>query len=464
MRRFEQLLRPCRLGLLATGMLLGMLLDGPTAAQAQSMSEALAHTYLTNPSIRAIRAELRAVNEGVPQALGNYRPFIAVDSAAGGAHREVQDPTNNSEGRGSFETELSVVQPLYRGGRTVAAVEGAKAEVQAERAFLKTVEQDVLFEAARAYLDVWRDQSVVKLSINNEEVLRRQLEASQDRFEVGEITLTDVAQSESRLAGATADRIAAEGDLTASQAEFQRVVGLVSGTLERPPPVQELPNSQEDTIRRALENDPRVISAQFAERAAKKAVRETEGEFYPEVNLRGSLRHQNNAAIDNSQSQEAQFLAEVRIPIYQQGIVSSRTREAKQVASQRRLEIDEALRQAQGDAIRAWEALQTSGAQIASFESAVRSSEIALEGVRQENAVGARTILDILDAEQEFLDAQVSLVGVTRDDLVARYAVLSVIGRLTAADIGLPVSIYDLDTDYKAVRDKWFGTDAPGAQ
>lgn len=449
---------------IAAGLAFGMLLAAPSATFAQSLEEAFAHTYLTNPTIRAARAELRAVNEGVPQALGNYRPLISLDGSTGATHVETQDPGDSSDGRTSLRAELSVVQPLYRGGRTVAATGRAKAEIQAQRAVLKTAEQSVLFEAAEAYLDVWRDQSIVKLSMNNEEVLRRQLEASRDRFEVGEITLTDVAQSESRLASATADRIEAEGDLAASRADFQRVIGMVAGTLERPPAAIELPESQEATVQRALADDPRIIAAQFAERAAQKSIRETEGEFLPEVQLRGSLEHQENAFSGNSKSQEAQILAEVSIPIYQQGIVSSRTRQAKQVASQRRLEIDEARRLAQGDAIQAWEDLQTSQAQIEAFEAAVRSTEIALEGVRQENEVGARTVLDILDAEQEFLDAQVSLVAVTRDELLARYAVLTAIGRLTAADISLPVAVYDQETDYKAVRDKWYGTQAPGEQ
>ena len=326
-----------------------------------------------------------------------------------------------------------------------------------------TTEQFVLLDAATAFLDVWRDQSIVKLQRKNEQVLERQLEASRDRFEVGEVTLTDVAQSESRLARATADRIEAEGNLTASRAVFQRVVGLSPGTLGQPDPAEGMPQNLDELMQLSLRDDPRIIEADYTERAAQKNIREVEGEFLPEVRLRGTAEHEEDRFADNSTSQEFSVYAEVTIPIYQQGDVSSRTREAKQVASQRRLEIDEAIRQSTSDSIDSWENLQTARAQIKSFEAAVRATEIALEGVREENAVGARTILDILDAEQEFLDAQVSLVASTRDELLARYQILAVIGRLTAADLGLAADIYDVDRDYEAVRDRWFGTKAPGA-
>jgi outer membrane protein TolC len=190
-------------------------------------------------------------------------------------------------------------------------------------------------------------------------------------------------------------------------------------------------------------------------------VRVSIGELLPEAFVTGKISHEEESSFEGTETDTYQVLAQVNIPIYQQGFVSSQVREDKQIANQRRIEIDEARRAAEQNGITTWEDLQTARAQIVSFEAAVVSTTIALEGVRQENAVGARTILDILDAEQEVLDAQVSLVGAQRDEAVASYAVFSSMGRLTAADLGLPVEVYDPVRDYEAVRDKWFGLSAP---
>jgi TolC family type I secretion outer membrane protein len=354
-----------------------------------------------------------------------------------------------------------VEQSLYRGGRTVAGTRRAEASVLAERQVLTSVEQDVLLSAATSYMDVWRDQSVLQLNVSNERVLQRQLEASRDRFEVGEITRTDVAQSESRLARATADRIAAEGDLTASRAVFQEVVGIYPMLLEEPPALEGLPASQDEVIAAAAAAQPDLVSAKFTEEASRHQVRVSLGELFPEVSLNGEIGYEDETSIEDSDAEFYRILAQVTVPLYQQGLVSSRVREDKQIANQRRIEIDQAGRAAEQNAISAWEDLQTGRAQIVSFQSEVDSTRIALEGVRQENAVGARTILDILDAEQEFLDAQVSLVRARRDESVAGYAVLAAMGRLTAGNLGLPVAVYDPIKDYDAVRDKWFGLSIP---
>ena len=432
----------------------------PSLAASQSLEEALAQAYESNPTLRAARAELRVVNEQVPQALSNWRPSVEAVGTIGRSRSDTQEPIKDTTVATPREARLSITQPLYRGGRTVAATQRAENQVLAQRATLRSVEQTVLFDGARSYFDVWRDQSVLELNINNEQVLRRQLEATQDRFDVGEVTRTDVAQSESRLAVASANRIAAEGDLAASRAVFQRVIGTAPEVLDGPEPVLGLPGSRQEAIDRALRQDPRVLSAILSERAAERNVREVLGELLPEVNLRGNLSHRHSSS--SSEGQDASIIAELRIPIYQQGQVSSRVRAAKQEANQRRIQIEEARRQAKEDTIEAWEDLETARAQIDSFEAGVRANEIALEGVRQENEVGARTILDILDAEQELLDSQVSLVRAQRDEFVAGYSLLSALGRLTAEELQLPVEPYDPEGAYKAVRDTWFRLHAPG--
>lgn len=450
-------------GFLAAGTVVAALTAG-LPVRAQTLEEALIQTYQTNPTLSAARAQLRATNERVPQALSGWRPLIEATGSAGKAIDDDVRPNPGSEGRSPASADLTITQPLYRGGRTVAGTERAENEVLAQRSRLAITEQDVLLSAVTAYADVWRDQSVLQLNLNNEQVLTRQLEATRDRFDVGELTRTDVAQSESRLSSAIADRIGAQGNLSSSRATFENVIGFFPGELEQPPVPQRLPESQQAIVDLAESANPAVLASSFDELAALRSVREVAGELLPSVELQGSVGYQHERTSRTSEGSSAEVLAVVRVPLYQQGSVSSRVREAKQVASQRRLQVREAIRQARDDAISAWESLQTARAQIAALQESVRANAIALEGVRQENAVGARTILDVLDAEQELLDAQVGLVSAQRDEVVAAYSVLSAIGRMTAADLGLGTEIYDPEADYREVREKWFGLSAPGTE
>ncbi len=434
----------------------------PSAAWSEEFFEALVAAYQTNPTLLAQRANLRAVNEGVPQELSNYRPFVSIESFAGAQHID-RNGSDGSESTTPYQASVGLAQPLYRGGRTVAGVARAESEVAAQRAVLRSVEQGVLLGAVTAYMDVWRDQAVLQLTINNEQVLARQLEASQDRFDVGELTRTDVAQSEARLARATAQRIEAEGNLTASRAVFQEVVGFLPGTLEAPPALEGLPPSERDVVGAARDDNPEVLSARFAEQAARHQIDVSRGQLLPEAFLTGEARHSEETFSKDGETDLARGLVEVTVPLYQSGLVSSQVRESKQFAIQRSREIEESSRFAERVAIESWEDLETAQARGVSFQSEVRSSEIALEGVRQENAVGQRTILDVLDAEQELLDAQVNLTRARRDEIVASYEVLSAMGRLTARNLELDVELYDPLTDYRAVRDRWFGLEAPGA-
>jgi len=441
-----------------------VLLGAGKAGLADTLDEALVSAYSGNPTLQAARAELRGVNEQVPQELSNYRPSAFVDGQAGVDRNDSEPNSQSTETTNPWEVLLDVEQPLYRGGRTVAGVARAEADVQAQRARLKSTEQDVLLSAVAAYMDVWRDEAVLQLNINNEKVLARQLEATQDRFDVGELTRTDVAQSESRLARATAERVGAEGDLTASEAVYHEVIGTPPelATLEAPTSVPGLPSRQDEVVRAASDSNPEVVSARFDERSAEHQIAVSRGQLLPEVFLTGEARHSENFGSSDNETDLVRGLVDASVPIYQQGRVSSQVRQSKQTAAQRKREVEEAARSTERFAINAWAELETARAQSESFRAEVRSNEIALEGVRQENAVGARTILDILDAEQEFLDSQVSLVRARRDEIVAGYAVLAAMGRLTARDLGLAVEPYNPEEDYRAVRNRWFGLEAPG--
>lgn len=436
-------------------------LSGP--AGAETILDALSKAYQNNPSIKADRARLRATDEGVSQAISNWRPTVSVNGDAG------INRTNSTASRAPKSADvtnprggsLTVTQNIYRGGRTQAETLQAESLVQADRARLWATEQTVLLDAATAYINVVRDQAVVELNDSNERVLQRQLEATNDRFRVGEVTRTDVAQAESRRSRARADRIAAQGNLEQSRAAYLNVVGAPPGDLDPAQPLDNLPANEEEAISAARKNNFNVQQSRFLERAATDNVDLVRGELLPQVTVEGELSRRDEAANSFSESESASILARVRVPLYQSGSVSSRVRAAKQVVAQRRNELAQAVRDASEQATSAWEALLTARAQIVALESEVRSAQIALEGVQQEALVGSRTVLDVLDAEQELLNARVDLVGAQRDEVAASYQLRAAIGELTAGGLGLPVQVYDVEKHYKAVRTKWWGTKSP---
>jgi len=449
----------------ATGLAFAIALAGRAPAlHAESLTEAMAMTYRTNPELQAARRALGAVNEQVPQALAGWRPEVTVSGEAGRQRLEQQSAFFTDTVKTTpFSAQAEVRQPLYRGGRTVAETEEAVGRVGAERARLLATQQDILLRAVTAYMDVWRDQAIVRLNENNVEVLRRQLEATQDRFEVGEVTRTDVSQAESRLSGAIADRVGAEGALESSRATYKEVIGRLPGELNRPEVPAPLPEGRADAIARAEGHNPEVRAARFDEIAAQRAVRAVQGELLPEAELVGRINRSENNTSEESSVETLELVAQLTVPLYQSGAVFSRVREAKQVANQRRLDVLTARRTASQEAVSAWEDLEAARARITSFEDQIRAAEIALEGVREESRVGARTVLDVLDAEQELLNAEVNRVRAQRDRIVAAYRLLAAVGRLTAKDRDLPVAVFDADREFQAVRNRLWGDDLPAA-
>ena len=432
------------------------------APRAESLTEAMALTYRTNPELQAARRALGAVNEQVPQALAGWRPEVTVSGQAGRQRLEQQSAFFTDTVKTTpFSAQGELRQPLYRGGRTSAETEEAVSRVGAERARLLTTQQDILLRAVTAYMDVWRDQAIVRLNENNVEVLRRQLEATRDRFEVGEVTRTDVSQAESRLSGAIADRVGAEGALESSRATYKEVVGRLPGELNRPEVPEPLPEGRAEAVEQAEGHNPDVRAARFDELAAQRNVRAVQGELLPEAQLVGRISRRENSTSAESSVEVLDLVAQVTIPLYQSGAVFSRVRAAKQTANQRRLDVLTARRTASQEAVSAWEDLAAARARITSFEDQIRASEIALDGVREESRVGARTVLDVLDAEQELLNAQVNRVRAQRDRIVAAYRLLAAVGRLTAKDRDLPVTVFDADREFRAVRNRLLGDDLP---
>lgn len=427
-------------------------------AAAETLVEAMAAAYRDNPTLLGQRAALRATDERVPEALSGWRPTVTVTGEIGKADVETETAFFSSEEKRTPETYvLKLSQPLFRGGRTFAETRRAKNLVLADRARLAEVEQDVLLQATTAYMNVLREEAVLDLAVRNEQRLRRQLEAARDRFEVGEVTRTDVAQAESRVSTAVADRIRDEGNLVNSRASYLNVIGVIPEMLSTPPALAGLPASEAESRDIAVRENPKILRAMHTEQAARDDIALVFGELLPSLNLDGELSRAEDTASRGSVTERAQITARLSMPLYQAGAVTARLRAAKETASQRRQEIERDRRSVLENVTQKWKDLQTARAQIAAFGDAVRAAEIALDGVTQEAAVGSRTTLDVLDAEQELFDAKVNLVRAERDEVVASFALQGAIGRLTAARLGLPVQIYDERRHYDAVRNKFWG-------
>jgi len=448
-----------------------------TPAAAQSLEEALASAYRSNPELLAQRAALRAVDEQVPRAMSQWRPTVQVTGNTGfardynattttvfnGDGTSDRQTANNQRVRRPYTATLQATQPLYRGGRSTAELARAEANIQASRALLSVTEQRVLLDAATAYINLARELAVLDLNTNNVQVLQRQLEAARDRFQVGEITRTDVSQAEARLAQAQAARTGSEGNVNTARAAYLRVVGQEAVRPAVPAvPVALLPGSAAEARDVALASNPAVVQARFTHEAAGHDVALIEGEKLPTVGLQADAIRGVETQTRGVQRDTVDLLLTFTVPIYQQGLTDARVREAKQTQGQRRTQIDVSQRQVTDEANRAWQQLQTARAQIASFQAQIRANEIALEGVSQEARVGSRTVLDVLNAEQELLNSRVSLVQAQRDQVLASFQLLSATGRLTARTLSLPVEYYDPEAYAKATRDRWIGTDIPG--
>ncbi|MEZ5669728.1 MAG: TolC family outer membrane protein [Alphaproteobacteria bacterium] len=429
-------------------------------ATADTLVDALAQTYTTNPRLLAQRAALRASDEQVPQALSGWRPTVTINAQAGYTDATSENrTTQNSVDLQPRAGSVTINQPIFNNGAILATVDQAKNVVQAARAQLFSTEQAVLLDAATAFANVVRDTAVLQLNQNNERVLGEQLRATQDRFEVGELTRTDVAQAEARLASAVANRIQAEGALTTSIANYEQVIGPLPAELVRPRALSGLPASRQDAIAIALANNPDIAAAEFNLRAATDAIDTQIATLLPTLSLQGEYRYAYESSTPNTESRSAAILAILSIPLYQSGAEYSAIRAARQTMSQRQSDLDQAKRLVTEAVTAAWDQLQTARAAITSFQAAVRAQEIALEGTRQESTVGTRTILDVLDAEQELFNAQVSVERSQRDEVIATYTLARAIGGLTAAQLGLPVTYYDVTGHYDDVKDAWIGTE-----
>jgi outer membrane protein len=440
-----------------------------------TLAEALAATYSSQPALLAERAKLRATDENVPQALAGWRPTVVMAGTAGygdGFTRDFSGVSgrfiNAQTDRLIGTAQATLTQPVYTGGKTQANVNRAKNQVMAERANLLVQEQSSFTNVVNAYVGVIQAQQTLALNINNEQVLAKQLQATNDRFRVGEITRTDVAQAEAALAGATAQRETAEGNLQTARGTFQQVVGYYPpGDLVEPQPLALPVRTEQDATVIAATNNPQVIAALFNDAAAKDGIDVAFAQLMPQVSLQGQIFQSNNAAARSAQTNGYQAVVQLSVPVYQGGSEYSAVRQARQGAQQTTKLVDDARRTAVQNAVQAWETLAAAKASADSTREAIRANEIALEGVEREAIVGSRTTLDVLNAQQALLNSRLTLVQALSQVVMASYQVAAAIGRLTARDLHLPVPLYDETAYYNAVKDKWAGlgdyaTNQPG--
>lgn len=415
----------------------------PAAVQPQestlTLQQALRSAYQNNPTIQAARAQVKATQEFLPQANANWQPFVS--AGANVTRTDYSGDTTDISGDGSTAkgADVSFEQPVYRGGRTMAEIAAAKYTIEAQKAALMIQEQQTLLDAVTAYMNVLRDQAVLDLRENNHDVIARQKQVTTERFQVGELTKTDVSQSQARLARAEADVITAQGNLRSTVAVFQQIIGLPPGTLSQPQIPISMPATLDETTGVAESSNPSVLAATYIHQASEKDIDNAFGELLPDVSVFGSVGKTYDPDPGLSDDIRASAIGiEASIPLYEGGAVRSRVRQAKHISNRRYLEILEARRQAHQLAVTNWEALQTARAEIRSRQAQVEAATVAQEGIRAEAAYGTRTVIDALDADQEALDAQVSLVTAQRNEIVAEFALAATLGYLTPQTLGFP--------------------------
>ncbi|WP_417484185.1 TolC family outer membrane protein [Maricaulis salignorans] len=420
------------------------------AAQAQSLEESLALAYNSNPTLQAERARLRATDEGRIQARAGYLPQVSA-SASISAQQSESVSGAGSPLAGSSESDstpknysLTASQSIYRGGYNGGAVDQATALIYAGRESLRSVEQAVLVDAITAFMDVRRDSEVVNIRRSNADVLAQHLQAARDRFEVGEITRTDVAQAEARLSGAQAQLSSAQSQLATSRAAYERMTGQPPATLQDPPALPELPDNLADAAETAYRFSPQLLAAQYGEQAASHSIRMARSSLRPQVTLSASASGSRDASYAGDERDSTSIVGQVSVPLFTGGLNRSRVRAAIAQEDQTRQQTLLARRQVTEGVTNTWNAYITSQAVIESSRQAVRANEIALDGVEQEAYVGLRTTLDVLDAEQELLASRLLLVTAERDSYVAGYRLLQAMGLLSADRMGLNVEIYDV--------------------
>jgi outer membrane protein len=441
-------------------------LANPMPALADTIEAALVRAYQNNPQLNAQRAQVRATDENVPQALSGYRPKVSVTASAGYQYSDALSNFGTAIDFHGATPPTSVgataTQTLYNGNQTANKTRAAESQVSGAREGLRVLEESVLLSAATVYMDYLRDAAIVEVNKSNVRVLDQTLKQTQDRFNVGEVTRTDVAQSEAQLAAGKTQLLAAQATLTTTQANFRRIIGNEPSALQPGSPVDRyLPGTLPGAVELSLIENPNVTAAMFGIDVQFLQVRVNEGALLPTVTAQAAVQQQYQTNITSPRTFAASALVQATVPIYQGGAEYSLIRQSKENLAQQRLVLEQTRDQARANTVTAWGQLVAGKAQVASAQSQVTASEIALNGVREEAKAGQRTTLDVLNAQQALVNARVALVTAQHDRVVASYSVLSTIGRLSPQVLHLQTTTYDPSVHYQQVRDSWFGVRTP---
>lgn len=440
---------------------------GPVSAQADTIEAALVRAYQNNPQLNAQRAAVRATDESVPQALSGYRPRVAVTASAGVQY------TDLTSGIGKQAAQIhgvqvprsigaTATQTLFNGFQTANRTRAAESQVSAAREGLRVLEQSVLLAAATIYMDYLRDSAIVEVQRSNVRVLEQTLKQTRDRFNVGEVTRTDVAQSEAQLAAGRTQQLAAESILTTTRANFRRIIGNEPAQLAAGSPVDRfLPTTLAGAVALGMVENPNVTASMFGIDVSFLNVKVNEGALFPTVTLQLSAQQSYEQSITLSRQFGAAAVGQISVPIYQGGGEYALIRQSKETLAQQRLALEQVRDQTRASVVQAWGQLQAGRAQVSSAQAQVQASEIALNGVREEARAGQRTTLDVLNAQQALVNARVALVTAQHDRVVASYSVLNAVGRLSPQTLRLGTTIYDPSVHYHQMRDSWGGVRIP---
>ena len=446
-------------------------LAGPAPALADTIEAALVRAYQNNPQLNAQRAQVRSTDENVPQALSGYRPKVALTGSVGVQYTDTQ--INSQAQNGVLRTithgidaprsvGVTATQNLYNGNQTANRTRAAESQVSGAREALRVLEQTVLLQAATVYMDYLRDAATLEVQRSNVRVLEQTLKQTRDRFNVGEVTRTDVAQSEAQLAAGNTQALTAESNLTTTRSNFRRIIGNEPSNLAPGSPVDRyLPGSLASAVSLSLVENPNVTAGMYGIDVNYLQVKINEGALLPTINFQVAATQSYEQTMSIFRSFGASAVASINAPIYQGGAEYSLIRQSKENLAQQRLNLETNRDQTRANVVTAWGQLQAGKAQVQSAQAQVTASEIALNGVREEAKAGQRTTLDVLNAQQALVNARVALVTAQHDRVVASYSVLSAVGRLAPQVLGLNTTVYDPSVHYQQVRDSWAGVRTP---
>jgi outer membrane protein len=445
---------------------------GAAPALADTIEAALVRAYQNNPQLNAQRAQVRSTDENVPQALSGYRPKVAVTASAGYQYADTLTTSGGSptqlvrtETHGTNPPRsigATVTQTLFNGQQTANRTRAAESQVSGAREGLRVLEQTVLLSAATTYMDYLRDSAIVEVQKSNVRVLEQTLKQTRDRFNVGEVTRTDVAQSEAQLAAGKTQELTAESNLVTTRSNFRRIIGNEPSNLAPGSPVDRfLPGTLPAAVELSLVENPNVTAAMFGIDVNFLTVKINEGALLPTVSLQASVQQSYETTLFSQRTFGASAVAQVTVPVYQGGAEYSLIRQSKENLAQQRLNLETTRDSTRANTVTAWGQLEAGKAQVSSAQAQVTASEVALNGVREEAKAGQRTTLDVLNAQQALVNARVALVTAQHDRVVASYAVLNSIGRLSPQVLNLATTTYDPSVHYQQVRDSWFGLRTP---